>query len=65
MALKSIKVSSQTVIGITANTPNGQDARFLQTRNTDVLSIDSPCSKYRGAVEIKSCIWTANQVLAN
>lgn len=44
------------VIGITANTPDGQDARFPQTRNADVLSIDSTCSKYRGAVEIKSCI---------
>lgn len=29
MALKLIKVCSQIVIGITANTPDGQEARFL------------------------------------
>lgn len=56
MAPKSIKVGSQMVIGTTANTPDGQDARFLQTRSTDVLSIDWTCRKYRGAVEINSCI---------
>lgn len=65
MALKSIKVSSQMVIGITANTPDGQDARFLQTRNTDVLSIDSTRSKYKGRCGNQVLYRTANQVLAN